>query len=38
MRRIRDLLRAPIVIDLRNIYAPDEVRKHGLKYFSIGRS
>ncbi len=37
MRRIKDLLRTPIVIDLRNIYAPDEVRKHGLTYFSIGR-
>ncbi|MCA3582448.1 MAG: UDP-glucose/GDP-mannose dehydrogenase family protein [Methylocystis sp.] len=37
MRRIKDLLRTPVVIDLRNIYAPDEVRKHGLSYFSIGR-
>jgi UDPglucose 6-dehydrogenase len=38
MRRIKDLLRVPLVIDLRNIYTPEEVRRHGLTYVSIGRA
>jgi UDPglucose 6-dehydrogenase len=37
MRRIKELLRQPLIIDLRNVYAPDEVRRHGLEYVSIGR-
>jgi UDPglucose 6-dehydrogenase len=37
MRRIKELLRQPLIIDLRNIYAPDEVRRHGLQYMSVGR-
>jgi UDPglucose 6-dehydrogenase len=37
MRRIKELLREPLIIDLRNIYAPDEVRRHGLQYVSVGR-
>ncbi len=37
MRRIKELLRGPLVIDLRNIYTPEEVRRHGLTYASIGR-
>jgi UDPglucose 6-dehydrogenase len=38
MRRIKELLRQPLVIDLRNIYTPEEVRRHGLNYVSIGRA
>jgi UDPglucose 6-dehydrogenase len=37
MRRIKELLRQPLLIDLRNIYMPDEARRHGLVYVSIGR-
>ncbi len=37
MRRIKELLRQPLIIDLRNVYAPDEVRRHGLQYVSVGR-
>jgi UDPglucose 6-dehydrogenase len=37
MRRIKELLREPLLIDLRNIYTPDEARRHGLAYESIGR-
>jgi UDPglucose 6-dehydrogenase len=36
-RRIRELLRQPLVVDLRNIFRPEEMRKHGLTYVSIGR-
>jgi UDPglucose 6-dehydrogenase len=37
MRRIKDLLRKPVVIDLRNVYMPDEIRRLGMTYVSIGR-
>jgi len=35
--RVKSLLQEPVVIDLRNIYQPDEMVAAGLTYFSIGR-
>ena len=35
--RVRSLLRRPVVVDLRNIYKPDEMTAAGLAYHSIGR-
>jgi len=35
--RIKDLLNAPIIVDLRNIYSPKEMRDMGFDYTSIGR-
>jgi UDPglucose 6-dehydrogenase len=35
--RIKDALKSPIVIDLRNIYRPDEMRALGFTYESVGR-
>jgi len=35
--RVKELLRTPVVIDLRNIYKPDEMIAAGLAYHSIGR-
>ncbi len=35
--RVKSLLRQPLVIDLRNIYQPDEMIAAGLTYHSIGR-
>jgi len=35
--RIGTLLKAPVIIDLRNIYRPDEMRRYGFTYVSIGR-
>jgi UDPglucose 6-dehydrogenase len=37
-RRMIELLRQPLVVDLRNIYRPDEMRRHGITYVSIGRA
>ncbi len=37
LARVRRLLRQPVVIDLRNIYKPDEMIAAGLTYYSIGR-
>jgi len=36
--RLRETLRQPVVIDLRNIYNPEEMTAAGLIYHSIGRS
>ena len=37
LARAKQLLRRPLVIDLRNIYKPEEMRAAGLQYHSIGR-
>jgi UDPglucose 6-dehydrogenase len=37
LARVRRLLARPLVIDLRNIYPPEEMRAAGLEYHSIGR-
>ncbi|HET6620843.1 MAG TPA: UDP-glucose/GDP-mannose dehydrogenase family protein [Dongiaceae bacterium] len=35
--RIKTLMNAPSIVDLRNIYRPDEVAQMGYRYASIGR-
>jgi len=35
--RVRDLLTSPLVIDLRNIYQPQEMAAAGFSYLSVGR-
>ena len=35
--KIKDKANAPILVDLRNIYTPDDVRAAGFEYTSIGR-
>ncbi|WP_237155655.1 UDP-glucose dehydrogenase family protein, partial [Oryzibacter oryziterrae] len=36
--RLKGLVKAPVLVDLRNIYRRDEVEKHGFSYSSVGRS
>jgi UDPglucose 6-dehydrogenase len=36
--RIKDALKTPVVIDLRNIYRPEEMRAKGFTYVSVGRA
>jgi UDPglucose 6-dehydrogenase len=36
--RIKTALRQPLVVDLRNIYKPDEMAARGISYVSVGRS
>jgi UDPglucose 6-dehydrogenase len=36
-KKIRQLLKAPVVFDGRNIYAPEHMKALGFSYFSIGR-
>jgi UDPglucose 6-dehydrogenase len=35
--RIKRALKAPVVVDLRNIYRPEDMRRHGFRYTSVGR-
>ncbi|MDH7796678.1 MULTISPECIES: UDP-glucose/GDP-mannose dehydrogenase family protein [unclassified Beijerinckia] len=38
LTRLRGLLAKPIMVDLRNVYRPEDMRKHGFDYTSIGRA
>jgi UDPglucose 6-dehydrogenase len=35
--RLKLMMKAPLVIDLRNIYRPEEMRRRGFTYVSVGR-
>lgn len=37
LQRIKGMVRAPVLVDLRNVYDPAEVREAGFTYSSIGR-
>jgi len=37
MQRVKELMRAPRVADLRNIYEPERMRKLGFDYVGVGR-
>jgi UDPglucose 6-dehydrogenase len=37
-RRVKSLLRNPVLVDLRNIYQPREMEQAGFTYFSVGRA
>ena len=36
--RIKQLMKNPVIVDLRNIYPPDDMRARGFAYTSIGRA
>src|SRR5215468_10718476 len=38
MERLRDLMACPVVVDLRNIYRADDMKKHRFAYSSVGRA
>ena len=38
MKRVKAALAAPVVVDLRNIYRPEEMRRLGFTYASVGRA
>ena len=35
--RMKELLKQPVVVDLRNIYQPADMAKRGFRYVSVGR-
>jgi UDPglucose 6-dehydrogenase len=37
LKRMKSILKQPVVVDLRNIYRPSEMRAAGFRYSSIGR-
>jgi UDPglucose 6-dehydrogenase len=37
LRRLAGVMTAPVMVDLRNVYRPDDVRKLGFAYSSVGR-
>ncbi len=37
LKRVKELAKAPVLVDLRNIYHPDDMRDAGFDYISIGR-
>jgi UDPglucose 6-dehydrogenase len=37
LKRLKKLLNRPVIIDLRNIYNPLEIKSLGFEYFSLGR-
>jgi UDPglucose 6-dehydrogenase len=37
LARVKSVLREPVLVDLRNVYSPDEMKEAGFRYSSIGR-
>lgn len=38
MERLKNLLKEPVFVDLRNVYIPETMKDMGFRYFSIGRA
>jgi len=38
LARLKGAMHEPVMVDLRNVYRPDEVRRHGFRYSSVGRA
>ncbi len=38
LERLHDLMACPVIVDLRNIYRPADVRRHGFAYACVGKS
>jgi len=36
-KKIKLLMKKPVIVDGRNVYTPKEIRKEGFTYMSIGR-
>ena len=35
--RLRELMASPVIVDLRNVYRPEEMDRYGFAYSSVGR-
>jgi UDPglucose 6-dehydrogenase len=38
LKRVRDLMACPVMVDLRNIYRPEDMAKQGFAYTCVGRA
>jgi UDPglucose 6-dehydrogenase len=36
-KRLKTIMAMPVLVDLRNIYSPEEIARHGFVYESVGR-
>ena len=36
--KLRKVVASPMFVDLRNVYRPDEVRRHGFTIVGVGRT
>lgn len=36
-RRLKQEMKSPVIVDLRNIYKPDEMAKYGFSHFAVGK-
>jgi len=36
--RLKERMAAPVLVDLRNIYPPEDLQRHGFTYVSVGRT
>jgi UDPglucose 6-dehydrogenase len=36
--RVSDLMACPVIVDLRNVYRPEDMKKHGFAYSCVGRA
>src|SRR5467141_927217 len=37
LEHLRDLMACPVMVDLRNVYRPEDMKKYGFAYTSVGR-
>jgi UDPglucose 6-dehydrogenase len=37
LKEMSSLMASPVIVDLRNIYSPDEVKRYGFHYCGVGR-
>jgi UDPglucose 6-dehydrogenase len=37
-KRLKTIMVSPVLVDLRNIYLPEEIARHGFVYESVGRA
>ncbi len=37
-QRLRELMKHPLIVDLRNIYEPEDMARNGFRYVSVGRA
>ncbi len=38
LEKVKKLMKKPVIVDLRNIYKREEMKKAGVRYISIGRA
>jgi UDPglucose 6-dehydrogenase len=38
LKRLKTIMVSPVLVDLRNIYSPEEIARHGFVYESVGRA